>query len=59
MDILPAVIITTHAWRAYTPDTSEADARASYRQREQREPAIVGRDQFGKVLAGPVSEEAA
>jgi hypothetical protein len=57
LDTLPAAEIRAHAWRAYSADTSEAEARASYQQREQRAPATVGRDQWGKVLAGPLPEE--
>ena len=57
MDTLPTAVIRDHAWRAYSADTSEADARASYQQREHQEPARIGRDQFGHVLAGPVPEE--
>jgi hypothetical protein len=42
-------------WRAYTGGTSEDEARETYATREGAQPAIVGFDQWGKVLAGPVS----
>ena len=59
MTTLPAETIAGAAWRAYTGDTSEAEARATYTQRIGTQPQLVGLDQFGQVLAGPVPEEEA
>lgn len=54
MDTIAPDMIKAGMWRAYTADTSEAEARASYIQRVGTQPMIVGRDLWGKVLAGPV-----
>lgn len=48
--------IAPSAWRAYTADTGEAEARAAFRARYGCEPAAVGIS-FGNVLAGPVPAE--
>ena len=55
MDTLTADTIRGVAWRYFTPGTPEDEARATYAQREGAQPAMVGVNQFGQVLAGPVS----
>lgn len=55
MDTLTADTIRGAAWRAYTPGTTEDEARETYAQRIGTQPAIVGLDQWSNVLAGPVS----
>ena len=55
MDTLTADTIRGAAWRAFTPGTPEDEARDTYAQRFGTAPAIVGCDQWGKVLAGPVA----
>lgn len=44
-------------WRAFSPDTTEAEAKAAFRARFGRDPETVG-SALGVVLAGPVPEEA-
>jgi hypothetical protein len=43
-------------WLAFTPNTSEAEARAAFRARYGRDPETVGIS-LGNVLAGPVPTE--
>lgn len=42
-----------YVWRGFSAGTSEAEARAAFRERYGCEPAVVGRS-LGIVLAGPV-----
>ncbi len=44
-------------WRAFSPDTTEVEAKAAFRARFGRDPETVG-VALGIVLAGPVPEEA-
>ncbi len=41
-------------WRAWTPDTPEADARRCFKARFGVEPATVATGLGGIVLAGPI-----
>ena len=45
-----------YRWLAFSPNTSEAEARAAFRERYGQEPPIIGIS-LGNVLAGPVPEE--
>ncbi len=58
MTTIPADTIAAAAWRAYSVGTPESEARESYTARIGMQPAVVGLDQWGKVLAGPVPESA-
>jgi hypothetical protein len=53
---IPPQTVQAHAWRYFTPGTTEAEVREVYAQREGTQPAMVGVNQFGQVLAGPVGD---
>lgn len=49
----PARAEAPQYWRGYTPDTTDAEARAAFVARFGREPARIVRER-GIVLAGPI-----
>jgi hypothetical protein len=53
---IPPQTVQAHAWRYFTPGTSEAEARETFAQREAAQPEVVGVNQFWQVLAGPVAD---